>query len=264
MAREGSRGERTPRQRGPRGPELAEDLNLDLAALARTGPGPYHVQAELPVEWIAGVLGHTDAVVGRPGKVDVEVTAIGGGSSVLVRGALDAVFEVPCARCLEPAPVDTRTPDGLCVHFVRGLGDAMEDEEGREWSDDEDAESPDQRPFVGTRLDLRPLIEEQILVAYPIRALCARGESCRGLCMHCGANLNEQGAIPGPCLACGAGDAQVPVVAAPADAALEEEEANEEGGSAEPGATPWQAALRGLQISDTAVRRGGRGKKPRN
>lgn len=218
------------------------DLDLDLAALARTGPGPYRVQVELPVVWIASVLAHTDAEAAQAGHVDLEVTSIGGGSSVLVRGRLEVTFAVPCARCLEPATVGTRGPDDLCVHYVRGVGDAMEDEEGREWSD-EDAEAPDQRPFLGTRLDLRPLIEEQILVAYPIRALCARGESCRGLCMHCGANLNEQGAIPGPCSVCGAGDAQVPVVAAPADAEEEEQRPTLAD-------TPWQAALRGLQISD--------------
>lgn len=245
------------------------DLDLDLAALARTGPGPYHVQVELPVAWVASVLAHTDAEVTRDGHVELEVTTIGGGSSVLVRGRLDVGFAVPCARCLEPATVGTREPgesestgsetiprasgSELCVHFVRGVGDAMEDEEGREWSD-EDAEGPDQRPFVGTRLDLRPLIEEQILVAYPIRALCVRGESCRGLCMHCGANLNDQGAIPGPCAVCGAGDAQVPVVAAPADAELDEQRPTLAD-------TPWQSALRGLQISDGASP--GK-KKPRN
>ncbi len=218
------------------------DLDLDLAALARTGPGPYTVKADLPVAWIASVLAHTDAEAGQPGHVDLEVTSIGGGSSVLVRGKLDVAFAVPCARCLEPATVTTRSPEGLCVHFVRGLGDAMEDEEGREWSD-EDAEGPDQRAFLGTRLDLRPLVEEQILVAYPIRALCVRGESCRGLCMHCGANLNEQAAIPGPCAACGADDAQVPVVAAPADADPDDVAPTLTD-------TPWQNALRGLQISD--------------
>lgn len=226
------------------------DLDLDLVALAKTGPGPYRVQAELPVPWIASVLAHTDAEVTRDGLVALEVTSIGGGGSVLVRGTLDVAFAVPCARCLEPATVGTLAalgPDGLCVHYVRGVGDAMEDEEGREWSD-ADAEGPDQRPFVGTRLDLRPLVEEQILVAYPIRALCSRGESCRGLCMHCGANLNEQAAIPGPCAACGAEDAQVPVVAAPADV----EDGDEETSTLKTHETPWQAALRGLQISDAA------------
>jgi uncharacterized metal-binding protein YceD (DUF177 family) len=34
-------------------------------------------------------------------------------------------------------------------------------------------------------------VSEQILLAYPMRALCSRGEACRGLCMRCGADLNS-------------------------------------------------------------------------
>ncbi|MBL9102760.1 MAG: DUF177 domain-containing protein [Myxococcales bacterium] len=242
------------------GPDLASDLDLDLAALARTGPGPYRITAELPTAWIAAVLAHTDAEASSPGRVEVEVTSIGGGSSVLVRGTLAVDFTVPCARCLEPAPVSTAASGELCVHYVRGAGDAMEDEEGHEWSEDE-ASSPDQRPFVGTRLDLRPLVEEQILVAYPMRALCSRGEACRGLCMHCGANLNEQAAIPGAegnsaaCTNCGAGDAQVPIVALP-DASLDPSEA----ASAE-AAESWKSALRGIQVPAAGS---GKRKKPRD
>lgn len=241
--------------RVPKPSDLAADLDLDLAALARTGPGPYKIAAELPVAWIAAVLAHTDAEAGQPGRVDLEVTSIGAGASVLVRGALDVGFTVPCARCLDPASVGTAAGGDLCVHFVRGAGDALEDEEDREWSED-DAGAPDQHRFLGTRLDLRPVIEEQILVAYPMRALCSRGDACRGLCMHCGANLNDQGPIPGPCTSCGAADPQVPIVAAPADA--------EEAPPAESG---WQAALRGLQVGDPPVdggSGGGKKKKARN
>ncbi len=48
---------------------------------------------------------------------------------------------------------------------------------------------------------------EQVLLAYPMRALCSRGEACLGLCMRCGANLNDaaQGleTVPERCPACG-------------------------------------------------------------
>ena len=140
--------------------ELAADLDLDLIALARTGPGPYSVVAELPGPWIAGILAHTDAEVAQPGKVRLEVTSIGNGTSVLVRGDLNARFVVPCARCLEPAEV--LAGGELCVHFVRGAAsDALRDEEDSDLAA-EDVERPDERAFLGTRLDLRPMIEEQI------------------------------------------------------------------------------------------------------
>ena len=227
--------------------QLAADLDLDLIALARTGPGPYSIAAELPGPWIAGILAHTDAEVSQPGKVRLEVTLIGSGTSVLVRGDLDARFIVPCARCLEPAEV--LAGGELCVHFVRGAAsDALHDEEDADLAAEE-AERPDERAFLGTRLDLRPMIEEQILVAYPIRALCARGEDCRGLCMHCGANLNEQ-APADRCAVCGTLGARVPVVAAPGT----EDDAGEEDAAGLPIAAgqvlepSWKAALRGIDL----------------
>lgn len=204
--------------------QLPPELDLDLVALARSGPGPYHIAAALPAPWIAAVLAHTDAEVTQAGRVVLEVTAISDGSSYLVRGATEAAYAVPCARCLAPAPVEAG--GDLCVHFVRDrVG-------GDEWDEADESESPDERTFAGTRIDLGPLLTEQITVSYPIRALCARGEACRGLCMRCGADLNAQAA--GPCAACGATDAQVPI------ASDVEHEPPPEPKSA------WQAALRQL------------------
>lgn len=215
------------------GTQLPPELDLDLVALARSGPGPYVIQAELPAPWMKTVLAHTDAEVTSAGSTSVEVTPLGEGTSYLVRGTLQGGYSVPCARCLAPAAVSTGGE--ICVHFVRDrVGDA----------DDEDSEteSPDERSFSGTRIDLRPLLVEQVLLSYPIRALCAYGEACRGLCMRCGAELNGQPL--GPCAACGAADAQVPLVT------LEDKDEGEEEAPAKP-TTSWQAALR--QLADSGV-----------
>ncbi|MBZ5714377.1 YceD family protein [Nannocystis pusilla] len=213
------------------GTQLPPELDLDLVALARSGPGPYDIQAELPAPWMATVLAHTDAEVTSAGSTKLEVTPIGEGSSYLVRGSIQGGYSVPCARCLAPAAVSAGGE--ICVHFVRDrVGDADDEET--------ETESPDERSFSGTRIDLRPLITEQVLLSYPIRALCAYGEACRGLCMRCGAELNGQ--PPGPCAACGAVDAQVPIAA---DADLEE--------PARP-ASSWQAALK--QLADSGVGEG--------
>lgn len=234
--------------------DQAADLNLDLVALSRSGSSPYRIQVELPVAWIAARLAHTDAEIQRPGAVNLEVTLIGDGASVLVRGNLDVDFVVPCARCLEPAAV----PAGgeLCVHFVRGsAGEALHDEEDTDWQDDADSDAPDQHTFNGNNLDLRPMVEEQILVAYPIRALCARGEACRGLCMHCGANLNEQPPAS-RCAVCGTADARVPVVAAPG---YEDDEPTpgrpvRKPATPEPVSdSPWKEALRSLHLDPDVV-----------
>lgn len=247
--------------------ELAADLNLDLVALSRGGPGPYRLQVELPVTWIASKLAHTDAEIQRPARVDLEVTVIGEGASVLVRGVLDLEFSVPCARCLDPAQVAAGTD--LCVHFVRGAAHSARSDDEEE--DELESTAPDERSFGGTHLDLRPMIEEQILVAYPIRALCPRGEDCRGLCMHCGANLNEQPPAL-RCAVCGQPGARVPVVnppghvedddAADPDAAAQNtsdaklhtgagnaDDAGPVGEGLGAEDSPWKQALRGLDLT---------------
>lgn len=227
---------------------LPPELDLDLVALARSGPGPYEVKAELPAAWIAEVLTHTDAEVTRPAAVDLEVTALGEGTSYLVRGTILGSYSVPCARCLEPASVSAGGE--LCIHYVRDrFGHGVSEE------DEPESDSPDQRSFTGTHIDLEPLLEEQILVSYPIRALCSRGEACRGLCMHCGADLNAQPEGATACTVCGAADAQVPIAA---DVPHEEESEPEV-------ETPWQQALRQLASDQPELSggkpRGSKGKK---
>lgn len=225
---------------------LPPELDLDLVALARSGPGPYEVKAELPAAWIAEVLTHTDAEVTRPAAVDLEVTALGEGTSYLIRGTIRGGYSVPCARCLEPAAVSAGGE--LCIHYVRDRFGHGADED-----DEAESESPDQRSFTGTRIDLGPLLEEQILVSYPIRALCSHGEACRGLCMRCGADLNAQPAGSETCTVCGAADAQVPIAAdLPHDEPSPELEVE----------TPWQQALRQL-ASDQLGERPRSGGKPK-
>ncbi len=244
--------------RTPHDADTAAALNLDLVALARSGPGPYHVKAELPLPWLASQLAsdwaHTDAEITRAGAVDLEVTCMGS-ANILVRGQVDLHFTVPCARCLEPATVTAGGP--LCVHYTRGPKVDGSPDGGRDDDDgeitEEEATSPDEHRFTGQHLDLRPMLVEQLLVAYPIRALCHHGEACRGLCMHCGADLNLQPAADTTgsattCSECGNPGARVPVVPVPGEADPEAE-ADPKNDPAIAGETPWQAALRGLQAT---------------
>lgn len=43
---------------------------------------------------------------------------------------------------------------------------------------------------TATEIDLSPDLRENLLLALPMKALCR--DDCRGLCPHCGANLNEE------------------------------------------------------------------------
>jgi uncharacterized protein len=56
--------------------------------------------------------------------------------------------------------------------------------------------------YSGDHLELAPMLREQLILASPMHPLCA--EDCRGLCAHCGKDLNE-----GPC-GCAVGSAESP------------------------------------------------------
>jgi len=43
--------------------------------------------------------------------------------------------------------------------------------------------------YNNDRIDLEPILTEQVFLQLPIRTIC--GEGCRGLCPVCGTNLNR-------------------------------------------------------------------------
>lgn len=177
-----------------------EALRVDLEQLE---PGTHELDVELTQAWAAEVLRETDAVAERGGSTKLELT-LQADRTLLVRGHIHFAYTVPCARCLEGAVVDVGAETGeLCVTFVpaerlRSWADAIEGSDGTD--DDieplEEAEL-DEIGYEGTTVDLGAFVIEQVLLAYPMRALCSRGEACLGLCMRCGANLNEIAAAPG-------------------------------------------------------------------
>ncbi|NVB41640.1 DUF177 domain-containing protein [Pseudenhygromyxa sp. WMMC2535] len=167
-------------------------LILDLDQLEE---GRHEREAELSPAWIAEALSGTDASVGEAGTARLEID-IQSDRTVLVRGRVALDYTVPCARCLDPAKVDVGAEVGdLCVTYVPAerLRVWAQVEGGSEDDDDIDpleSEELDQIGYQGHVVDLRALLAEQVLLTYPMRALCERGEACRGLCVHCGANLN--------------------------------------------------------------------------
>ena len=52
------------------------------------------------------------------------------------------------------------------------------------------AEDIDFMDYEDETIDLDPIVYEQIVMHIPIKALCS--VSCRGLCPHCGINLNQE------------------------------------------------------------------------
>jgi uncharacterized protein len=103
---------------------------------------------------------------------------------VFFHGSIGGVIVAPCSRCLEAVN------DGFAVE-VRGVflpvGSHRISDEGGEGgaTDDLDVYSHD-----GLRINLYPLVRDQVVMAFPVQTLCR--EDCAGLCQACGANLNEE------------------------------------------------------------------------
>ncbi|MBK6916655.1 MAG: DUF177 domain-containing protein [Deltaproteobacteria bacterium] len=188
------------------------ELMIDVAAMRRRHESHASVMTTLPPAFVANALSGTDATIADGVAAVLSITVQGDGS-VIVTGTLQGGYTVGCARCLEPAAVDAASQvtalyviEGTARRLPDVRADDDEDGPGDEADGDEDL-----WPFDGMTLDLRPMLTETLKLTYPMRALCTRGEACRGLCSHCGAALNEQPPQP-LCTACGAVDPAVPLV----------------------------------------------------
>jgi uncharacterized protein len=100
---------------------------------------------------------------------------------IRLRGRLSAGLELECARCLDPVRQDVTREFEL---LYRPLGaDA-----GRDELSVTDAEA-EIGYYQGDGILLEDVLREQVLLALPLKVTCR--EDCRGLCLHCGKNLNQ-------------------------------------------------------------------------
>ena len=101
---------------------------------------------------------------------------------IRIKGGLATKLETSCARCLEPLTQDVKREFDL---LYRPLGaDA-----GRDEMSVTDAEA-EISYYEGRGIQLDDVIREQILLAVPVKVTCR--EDCKGLCPHCGKNLNQE------------------------------------------------------------------------
>ena len=95
-------------------------------------------------------------------------------------GRVTAELELPCSRCLEPNRMPVDAPFDL-RYFPATEASTDPDREVGE----EDLEISYYRD---DQVDLNELLREQFYLVLPMKPLCT--ESCRGLCVQCGTNLN--------------------------------------------------------------------------
>ena len=113
--------------------------------------------------------------------VRVAISCYRAGTDVFVTGSIEASVAAACSRCAEDFEASNQRPFRyvLAPKVIGEGGEAALKIEDLEFS-----------VYEGEEIDLAPLIREQVLLALTERPLCR--EECRGLCPHCGVNLNEQ------------------------------------------------------------------------
>ena len=112
-------------------------------------------------------------------KIDVQCHIVKTSGTIFIKGSLSLSLAIYCSRCLE----DVILPVGGDFAYTL-VPEKPETKEDLELT----AEELEISYYQGDFIDLQPIICEQIILQIPIKPLCS--EDCKGLCPHCGTNLN--------------------------------------------------------------------------
>jgi uncharacterized protein len=113
--------------------------------------------------------------------LEVRATAEMAEDQIHISGELRTRMEMTCARCLEPVVEEVTRDFDL---YYRPMQSIARDDDFRLKLDDTEIGF-----FEGDGLFLTDVLAEQVLLAIPMKIICR--SDCKGLCPHCGANLNS-------------------------------------------------------------------------
>jgi len=150
-------------------PGAAAAFVVDIHRLGRQAGASLHLawSAETPELWGNELIG---LPAGRPLDLTLELEAVGDG--VLVTGQARYRLVGQCCRCLRP--LERPAAVGFQELFVYpGRG----------------GEAEDLSRTDGESLDLTAVVRDAVVLDLPWTPLCE--DDCAGLCVLCGANLNE-------------------------------------------------------------------------
>jgi uncharacterized protein len=112
-------------------------------------------------------------------EVDIKCQISNTSGTIFIKGNLSVLFGINCSRCLED--VGLPSSGDFAYTLVPTKQEIKEDVELK-------AEELEISYYQDDFIDLTPIICEQIILLIPIKPLCS--EECKGLCPHCGSNLN--------------------------------------------------------------------------
>jgi uncharacterized protein len=144
-------------------------LVLDTRDLGRRAGAMKVVRTsvEAPADLGIAVIG---VPPGSPVELDLRLESVVEG--VLVSGTATVQLRGECVRCL--GEVSEELEIDVQELFVYPESDATDDEASR---------------LEGDLVDLEPLLRDGVVLDLPFQPLCR--EDCQGLCVECGANLND-------------------------------------------------------------------------
>lgn len=114
-------------------------------------------------------------IFAEPVQVTLRVTNIG--NYLHAQGKISCEVVLTCGRCLEQYNYSLLTQLDEKYYLAElGLKDV-------------DHEADDYIPFSGDWIDITQEVAAAVQLALPMRQIC--NENCKGLCPHCGTNLNH-------------------------------------------------------------------------
>ena len=103
-------------------------------------------------------------------------------ADIRLKGRYAGIFQVSCARCIEPVEVPVAAEFDLIFRPLSADSDIPE----RSIT----ASETEIGYYQEDSLMLEDVLREQVLLSLPAKTLCK--PDCKGLCPHCGANRNLQ------------------------------------------------------------------------
>lgn len=133
----------------------------------------------------AGAMKEISRTVEAPADLGIAVIGVPPGSPIELDVRLESVVEGVLVT--GTAGVQLR---GECVRCLGEIADEMEIEIQELFVyPNSEATSEEASRLSGDKLDLEPLLRDDIVIDLPFQPLCR--EDCAGLCATCGANLND-------------------------------------------------------------------------
>jgi len=166
-------------------------MQFDLRQLGRQKGGSLrdqHVDRTFqPSEFEASVGADEEYKVAAPVHLEMDVHK--DGEAYRATGLVTTRLQLECGRCLEPFEIPVDSPFDL--RYVPAVEPSPAGQTGEPGQEREVAEDDLTTSFYKEdSIDLGELMHEQFVLALPMKPLCAAG--CKGLCVHCGTNLNTE------------------------------------------------------------------------